>query len=139
MTKKIPLEIHAKPKQSVQVNRRLLIAVGAIVTTIVLTAIVWALNSTSYVKKNLETPTKITSNKAFVISPELKDLPESYSDVDSIKKYSAEQQKAFDLNVIMQQLDDLKNSYDLLKLQLAAKDKPKPTSAPGDQTDSMAS
>ena len=133
MTKKTPLEIHAKPKQSVQVNRRLLIAVGAIVTTIVLTAIVWALNSTSYVKKNPETPTKITSNKAFVISPELKDLPESYSDVDSIKKYSAEQQKAFDLNVIMQQLDDLKNSYDLLKLQLAAKDKPKPTSAPGDQ------
>ncbi|HBC72050.1 MAG TPA: hypothetical protein DEA62_02895 [Coxiellaceae bacterium] len=130
---KPPLEIHATPKQPIQINRSLIIVVTAAITTIILTAIVWALNSTSYVKKNTETPTKITTNKAFVISPELKNLPESYSDINSIKKYSAEQQNNFNLNVIMQQLDDLRNSYDLLKRQLEAKDTPKPISA-GDQS-----
>lgn len=125
MAKNRQLEIHAKPEQPIQLNRKLIITVAATVVFIVLLAVVWALNSTEHGRPKADAPVKVTTDKGFVINPDLKDLPEDYSDVAGIKRYSPEPlvNNNVDLTVVQQQLDELKSAYYALKRQLSEKDK----------------
>lgn len=119
MSKKTPLELHTKPKQPIQVNRPLIITVVIVIVTVLLLAIITAFNKTNLPKTN-PVPIKTITDETLVISPELKGLPENYSDINAIKKYSGDSQndEAF---VLSQQLQELQSSYLLLKRQLAAK------------------
>lgn len=97
---------------------------------------VWGFSSTDQINNNPSTntssTTKTTTEKS-LISPMLNDLPADYSDVNGIKKYSTEQPVNNEAALMQQQLDDLKNAYLRLKLDMSQRGPEKPAEDPRDQ------
>lgn len=130
MFKKNKLELHAKPKPAIQINRPLIITIAIIVVTVLLFAIIGAFSTS---KKVASTPTTTSAkatltDKPLVISPELQDLPGSYTDIDSIKKFIPEQQDPRFAS-ILQKFNDLQNDYLQLKQQMSTRGEPQETFA----------
>lgn len=124
------LKVQTKPKQPIQINRPLIIAIVAAIVTVLLLAIIAAF-STNKIIKSSPTQTKIITDKSLAMSPELKGLPENYSDIEAIKKYSQPTQSE-ELEKLLKQFAELKNAYTLLKEELLAKNTTAPEKPPFD-------
>ncbi|MBU0744282.1 MAG: TrbI/VirB10 family protein [Gammaproteobacteria bacterium] len=126
MFKKSKLEIHPKPKQPIQINRPLIITTSIAVATALSLSIIAAFTTTKTNKSNSPSAiSKTNTNSPSIISPELSGLPGSYSDVDIIKKYSADLGNP-QLASLLQKFNDLQNEYIILRQQLASQKTPTP-------------
>ncbi len=115
------MELHPKPKQPIALNRPLIITVAVVVVTILLFAIVAALTTTSHVKTNDTVPTAKLTDDKLTVTAELNGLPENYSDVETIKKYSADSSLS-QLEMLQEQFRELQSEYSNLRRQLAERD-----------------
>jgi type IV secretory pathway VirB10-like protein len=119
MQDKVKLELRAKPTQPVQINKSVVLAIVAVVVLAILLAIIQAFNVTADVKGHTGT-IKATTDKPLVLSSELKDLPSSYSDVNGIQRYFPGGSQTEEITKLQQQLNGLKDAYELLQQQLSA-------------------
>ena len=117
------MELHPKPKQPIAINRPLIITIAAIIVVILLLAIVGALTvtNTNSTKTSSPIPTTKVTNDKLVVSSELKGLPEDYSDIDAIKRYSSDLSGP-QLASLLEKFQELQSEYALLKRQLLTKD-----------------
>jgi type IV secretion system protein TrbI len=117
MQDKKKLELRAKPNQSVQVNKPVVLVIVAVVVLLVLFAIINAFS----VKKNIKTSSstlKVTTDKPVAFSAELNDLPTGYGDVNAIQRYSSGGMQRGEMTRLQQQLNELKGAYRILEQQL---------------------
>ena len=128
MFKKKKLDLHPKPKQTIQVNRPLIMAISAVVVTVILLAVVAAFTTTKKVKTDT-VETKVKTDKASVVSPILEGLPKDYSDIGAIKKYLPESENGR-LTSLNRRLNDLQKAYLMLERQLSAKEDTGPRKPP---------
>jgi len=125
--------LRAKPIQAIQVNKRVVIIVSAILALTILLSVIYAFSWTSLPKPQAR---KSEAIKAEVVDKpvisELKDMPNNYSDVKAINKYM-NSGSSIEFDNLKQQLDSLKNSYMSLEQQLSDKDREKPRTSPEDE------
>ncbi len=112
------LEISTQPKPKIQINRPLVITIGAIIATIFLFAMVAALTHKNSVKKPRNSNAleqNITVDKPIDISPDIRKLPENYSDVSEIKKFFPREQNDHRVEILLKQFEELQSEYHYLK------------------------
>jgi type IV secretion system protein TrbI len=116
------MELHPKPKQPIQLNRPLIITIAIVVVAVLLLAIITALTSADRVKNDAAAFTPKISSDKLTVSSELTGLPGDYSDIDAIKKYSADSSSS-QLVALLQKFSELQDEYALLKKQLLNQDR----------------
>lgn len=122
MFEKKKLELRSDHKPPVQINRPLVITIAVVVAVVLLLAVISALTTNGVKTKAATTPNKMAADKPTVVNPELKGLPESYSDIDNIKKYSADTSRD-KLALVLQRFNELQNEYLLLRQELLDRDR----------------
>jgi len=133
MPNPIKFNLRTKPIQAIQVNKRVVIIMSAILTLTILLSVIYAFSAPSMpkpqaVKSQIKVDTD-KSSKSSAIIPELKNVPSDYSDVNGINKYM-NSGSSIEFDNLKQQLDSLKNSYMALEQQLQDKNKEKPQESP---------
>lgn len=133
MPNPIKFNLRTKPIQAIQVNKRVVIIMSAILTLTILLSVIYAFSSPSMPKPQARKSQEIKADtdKPLAIGAELKDLPSSYSDVNGINKYM-NAGSSIEFENLKQQLDSLKNSYTSLEQQLNDKNKEKHRESPED-------
>lgn len=129
MTKKEKknLNRYNKPKQSVQLNKKLIIGLAIFVFTAISLAMISAFDT----GKKDSTPngsakTKIQTDMVTEISPAIKNLPNSYADVDSIRSFIPKPDNSAELSLLLRQLRRLESEHEMMKRQLAKSKEPQP-------------
>ena len=133
MPNPIKFNLRTKPIQAIQVNKRVVIIMSAILVLTILLSVIYAFSAPSMPKPNAsKSQIKADIDKPLVIDTELKDLPSSYSDVKAINKYM-NAGSSLEFENLKQQLDSLKSSYMSLEQQLNDKNKGKSHESPEDE------
>ena len=112
------LELRAKPKQSIHVNKSTVLVISAVVVFVVLLAVINAFNTTQTTKSDASA-IKVKTDKPVAVSNEVNELPSSYSDVSAIQRYSFAGQHLGEVSKLQQQLNDLKQAYESLQWKLS--------------------
>lgn len=120
MAARLHLNTRTTPKPRIQINRSLIIALSAIITTILLFGIVGAFTHTQQAKKNIvSTEEKLAKKQEVNISPEIAGLPENYSNLENFFPKEKDDQR---LEIILKQFEELQDEYRYLKRQFSEKE-----------------
>jgi type IV secretion system protein VirB10 len=106
--------------------------IAIVVFTVLLLAIVGAFTTTKRITTPAITSAKLPQDKPFVINSELMSLPESYKDIEGIKKFSPQDTNSAELSTLAQRFNELQNEHLYLKQQLAIKETQAPEKPPED-------
>lgn len=139
MPNPIKFNLRTKPVQAIQVNKRVVIIMSAILVLTILLSVIYAFSSSNMPKPKAYASKEIKPDvgKPLVGGAELEDLPKSYSDVKTINKYM-NAGSSIEFENLKQQLDSLKSSYVSLEQQLNDKNKEK-TRDPNENEDAKKS
>lgn len=130
MPNPIKFNLRAKPIQAIQVNKRIVIIMSAILTLTILLSVIYAFSAPSLPKPQAKSQAiKADIDKPLIFDAELKNIPGDYSDVKGINKYM-NSGSSIEFENLKQQLDSLKNSYMSLEQKLNDKNKKESRESP---------
>lgn len=118
MSKKIKLGLRVKPKQPVQVNKPVVLTIVGVVVFVVLLAIIKAFHTAEISKPKSNGVIKVAVDKPLEVSRKVKELPDSYRDVQAIQKYLTTDSKSDEVAQLQMQLNEKSNANKFLEQQL---------------------
>ena len=126
--------LRTKPMPVIQVNRRVVLVLSAILALTILLSVIYAFSAPSMPKPQAQKSSALKADldKPVTIDNELKDLPSGYGDVKAINKYM-NAGSSIEFENLKQQLDSLKDSYRSLEQQMHGQEKEQPRSSPEDE------